>query len=48
MGPHWNEIDGGCEGIEHPEAPVVEFSVIRQNLLTQMGYNRALPTNLKA
>jgi hypothetical protein len=48
LGPHWNDVDGGCEGIEAPDAPVVEFNVIRHNLLLQMGYNRALPSDLKA
>lgn len=47
-GWHWNEVDGGCEGIEHPEAPVVDFNVIRMNLLMQLGYNRALPSDMKA
>lgn len=46
LGPHWNDMDGGCEGIEHPEAPLVDFNTIRTNLLTQIGYNRALPSHI--
>lgn len=38
-GKHWTPEDGGCEGIEHPNATVVPFEVIWSNLRLQMSYN---------
>jgi hypothetical protein len=44
----WDAVEGGCEGIENPEAGIVEFNIVRQQLLMQIGYNRALPSERKA
>lgn len=42
-GRRWDPVEGGCEGIEHADAGVVDFNKVRQQLLLQIGYNRALP-----
>ena len=44
----WNQEDGGCEGIEKEDAPVVEFNTVRLNLLMQLNYNRGVPGERKA
>lgn len=44
----WDPVEGGCEGIENPEAGIVDFNIVRQQLLMQIGYNRALPSERKA
>jgi hypothetical protein len=42
-GPHWTAEDGGCEGINHPEAPLVPLVEIRRRLLMQEAYYRRFP-----
>ena len=43
IGKHWSKAEGGCEGVNNPEAPIIQPSVIRQNGELYRRYNNQFP-----
>ena len=42
-GKHWSKAEGGCEGVNNPEAPIIQPSTIRQNGELYRRYNNQFP-----